>query len=168
MGGGFPNTAGDIPEGGIRPLLIALQATAWQSRGNHVAITLQSHGNHIAITASNHIATMASNHTAITSQSRPHPPSAARSQEVSARVGKTPSQVSLNWIMCKGAIPLPGASSAQQVRENAGALGWRLSDEDVAVLDGAADSLPFEFRGSGFQTADSKFVGYGFERWKLD
>ena len=54
------------------------------------------------------------------------------------------------------------------VRENAGALGWRLSDEEVALLDAAADELPFEFRGSGFQTADSKFVGYGFERWKLD
>ncbi len=87
--------------------------------------------------------------------------------EVAARYGKTPSQVSLNWIICKGAIPIPGASSTVQVRENAGALGWRLAAEDVALLDAAADSLPFEFRGSGFQTADSKFVGYGFEKWRL-
>ena len=85
-----------------------------------------------------------------------------------ARVGKTPAQVSLNWIVCKGAVPIPGASSVAQVQENAGALGWRLEPEDVAQLDAAADALPFEFRGSGFQTADSKFVGYGFERWKLD
>ena len=35
-------------------------------------------------------------------------------------------------------------------------------------LDAAADTLPFEFRGSGFQTADSKFVGYGFEKWSLN
>jgi len=89
-------------------------------------------------------------------------------QEVAARVGKTAAQVSLNWIICKGAIPIPGASSIQQVEDNAGALGWRLDPKDVALLDAAADSLEWEFRGSGFQTADSKFVGYGFEKWKLD
>jgi len=88
--------------------------------------------------------------------------------KVAERVGKTPAQVSLNWIMCKGAIPLAGASSAAQVQENSGALGWRLDPEDVAILDAAADKLPFEFRGCGFQTADSKFVGYKFERWQLD
>lgn len=112
-GGGFPNTAGDIPQGGMQSLLVTLQ-------------------------------------------------------EVAARVKKTPAQVSLNWIICKGAIPIPGASSELQVRDNAGALGWRLSEEDIAALDGAADALEFEFRGSGFQTADSKFVGYGFEKWRLN
>jgi pyridoxine 4-dehydrogenase len=89
-------------------------------------------------------------------------------QEVAARIGKTPAQVSLNWIICKGAIPLPGATSIQHIQDNVGALGWRLDPEDVAKLDAAADSLDWEFRGSGFQTADSKFVGYGFETWKLD
>ena len=37
-----------------------------------------------------------------------------------------------------------------------------------APLDAAADALDFDFRGAGFQTTDSKFVGYGFERWRLD
>ena len=68
----------------------------------------------------------------------------------------------------QGAIPISGVSSAHNVGENAGALGWRLSADDVALLDTAADTLPFEFAGSGFQTTDSKFVGYGFERWRLD
>ena len=81
---------------------------------------------------------------------------------------KTPAQVALNWVICKGAIPIPGASNPQQVLDNAGALGWRLSDEEVAMLDAAADSLEWEFNGCGFQTADSKFVGYGFEKWRLD
>lgn len=112
-GGGFPNTAGDIPKGGIRELLFVLH-------------------------------------------------------EIAAKTRKSPAQVSLNWIICKGAIPIPGASSSLQVLDNAGALGWRLGDEDVARLDAAADALEFEFRGSGFQTADSKFVGYGFEQWRLD
>lgn len=49
--------------------------------------------------------------------------------------GKTPSQVALNWLMCKGSVPIPGAKNARQAEENAGALGWRLSDEQVDILD---------------------------------
>jgi aryl-alcohol dehydrogenase-like predicted oxidoreductase len=52
--------------------------------------------------------------------------------------GKTPSQVALNWIIAKGAVPIPGAKSSTQAQENAGALGWRLDGDDVAVLDAAA------------------------------
>lgn len=52
-----------------------------------------------------------------------------------AHEGKTPAQVALNWIICKGAIPIPGAKNAQQARDNAGALGWRLTPEEVAELD---------------------------------
>jgi aryl-alcohol dehydrogenase-like predicted oxidoreductase len=51
---------------------------------------------------------------------------------------KTPSQVALNWIIAKGAIPIPGAKNGQQAAENAGALGWSLDDADVAALDAAA------------------------------
>jgi aryl-alcohol dehydrogenase-like predicted oxidoreductase len=52
--------------------------------------------------------------------------------------GKTPSQVALNWIIVKGAVPIPGAKSAAQAQENAGALGWRIDDDDLAMLDQAA------------------------------
>jgi aryl-alcohol dehydrogenase-like predicted oxidoreductase len=52
--------------------------------------------------------------------------------------GKTPSQVALNWVIAKGAVPIPGAKSAAQAAENAGALGWRMDDDDLAVLDEAA------------------------------
>jgi len=48
---------------------------------------------------------------------------------------KTPSQVALNWVICKGAVPIPGAKNRQQAEQNAGALGWRLSAEDVEALD---------------------------------
>jgi aryl-alcohol dehydrogenase-like predicted oxidoreductase len=30
--------------------------------------------------------------------------------------GKTPTQVALNWLVCKGALPIPGAKNAKQVR----------------------------------------------------
>ena len=49
--------------------------------------------------------------------------------------GKTASQVALNWVVCKGAIPIPGAKDTVQAVENAGALGWRLTDQEVADLD---------------------------------
>jgi aryl-alcohol dehydrogenase-like predicted oxidoreductase len=52
--------------------------------------------------------------------------------------GKSPSQVALNWVMAKGAVPIPGAKSAPQAQENAGALGWRIDADDLAVLDEAA------------------------------
>ena len=51
--------------------------------------------------------------------------------------GKTPAQVALNWLLCKGALPIPGARNASQVEENAGALGWRLTDAQLAALDRA-------------------------------
>ncbi len=49
--------------------------------------------------------------------------------------GKSAAQVALNWVICKGAIPIPGAKNEQQAAHNAGALGWRLSVDEVAALD---------------------------------
>ncbi len=64
--------------------------------------------------------------------------------------GKTPAQVALNWTICKGALPIPGAKSAKQVQEIAGAVGWRLSEGEVLELEKASDRIapplgaPFE------------------------
>ena len=55
--------------------------------------------------------------------------------------GKTPAQVSLNWIMRKGAVPIPGAKNARQAKENAGALGWELSADEVVALEHASRDL---------------------------
>jgi aryl-alcohol dehydrogenase-like predicted oxidoreductase len=52
--------------------------------------------------------------------------------------GKSAAQVAINWTICKGAMPIPGAKNVQQARENIGALGWRLSDEEVKRLDDAS------------------------------
>ncbi|MCA2002282.1 MAG: aldo/keto reductase [Chloroflexi bacterium] len=54
---------------------------------------------------------------------------------------KTVSQVALNWVICKGALPIPGAKNARQAELNAGGAGWRLSNEEVAALDEAADKV---------------------------
>lgn len=52
--------------------------------------------------------------------------------------GKTPGQVALNWIMAKGAVPIPGAKNRKQAEENAGALGWHLESDEVSALDRVA------------------------------
>lgn len=55
--------------------------------------------------------------------------------------GKSNTQVALNWVICKGALPIPGAKDAAQASENAGTLGWRLTDDEVANLDEESDKI---------------------------
>ena len=55
--------------------------------------------------------------------------------------GKSNSQVALNWTICKGTLPIPGAKNESQALQNAGALGWRLTDEEVAQLDETSDEV---------------------------
>ena len=38
---------------------------------------------------------------------------------------KTVSQVALNYIISKGAIPIPGCRTVTQLKDNLGAMGWR-------------------------------------------
>jgi len=57
-----------------------------------------------------------------------------------ARDGKTPSQVAINWTMRKDTVPIPGAKTARQAQENAGALGCQLSEGEIAALDAASES----------------------------
>ena len=51
---------------------------------------------------------------------------------------KTPGQVALNWLIAKGSVPIPGAKNRRQAEDNAGALGWSMSADDVAALDAVA------------------------------
>lgn len=55
--------------------------------------------------------------------------------------GRSNAQVALNWTIRKGTLPIPGAKNLKQAQENAGALGWRLTDDEVAKLDEASDQL---------------------------
>lgn len=54
---------------------------------------------------------------------------------------RTSAQVALNWCLCKGTLPIPGAKNADQASMNAGALGWRLTDDEVSKLDEASDMV---------------------------
>jgi aryl-alcohol dehydrogenase-like predicted oxidoreductase len=56
-------------------------------------------------------------------------------KELGDKYSKTPAQVALNWLMCQpGVIPIPGIKTATQVEQNAGALGWELSADEVMEL----------------------------------
>jgi aryl-alcohol dehydrogenase-like predicted oxidoreductase len=49
--------------------------------------------------------------------------------------GKAPAAVALNWLICKGVVPIPGARNPIQARENADALGWQLTNDEVNRLE---------------------------------
>jgi aryl-alcohol dehydrogenase-like predicted oxidoreductase len=55
--------------------------------------------------------------------------------------GKSNTQIALNWVICKGAMPIPGAKTAGQALENAGALGWKLTEVEMERLDAASDAI---------------------------
>ena len=60
---------------------------------------------------------------------------------VAAQVNKTPAQVALNWCISRpNVIAIPKSNSLSRTEENCGASGWRLSEEQMHVLDQAFDS----------------------------
>ena len=55
--------------------------------------------------------------------------------ELGDKYSKTPAQVALNWLICQpGVIPIPGIKTAAQVDQNAGALGWELTVDEISEL----------------------------------
>ncbi|MBD2393799.1 aldo/keto reductase [Cyanobacterium aponinum FACHB-4101] len=66
--------------------------------------------------------------------------------------GKTMAQTAINWCICKGTIPIPGAKNPLQARENLGALGWRLSRGEVEELERVALGLNKQMIQNIFQT----------------
>lgn len=58
--------------------------------------------------------------------------------------GKTVPQVALNWLLQRPTVStvLIGARTETQLRQNLGAIGWRLSREQAARLDAASMVRP--------------------------
>ncbi len=57
-------------------------------------------------------------------------------EEVGSKYGKTPAQVLLNWVIRKpNIVAIPKAARLEHMRENIGAIGWRLDDDDVKKLE---------------------------------
>ncbi len=68
---------------------------------------------------------------------------AAAVMQVAADIGRTPSQVAINWVrqQSPNIIPILGARRDSQLRDNLGALDFTLSDEQMQRL-AAANPLP--------------------------
>jgi len=59
-------------------------------------------------------------------------------QKVASETGKTMAQVALNWCISRpGVIAIPKTDRVERVVEACGASGWRLSREQIAVLERA-------------------------------
>lgn len=67
--------------------------------------------------------------------------------------GKTMAQTAINWCICQGTIPIPGAKNPRQAKDNLGALGWRLSQGEVEELEKVALSLNKQMIQNIFQTS---------------
>ena len=65
-------------------------------------------------------------------------------EAVAAETGKTVPQVAINWLLRRPTVAsvIIGARNEAQLRDNLGAVGWALSDAQVAALDAASDVLP--------------------------
>jgi aryl-alcohol dehydrogenase-like predicted oxidoreductase len=60
-----------------------------------------------------------------------------RVQQVAERVGATPAQVALAWVLSRGryVVPIPGTKTPRYLEDNAGAADVRLNEADIAELD---------------------------------
>jgi diketogulonate reductase-like aldo/keto reductase len=59
-------------------------------------------------------------------------------REIGERYSKSPSQIALRWLIENEIVlPIPGAKNSKQAAENAGALSFSLSPEEVEALSQA-------------------------------
>jgi aryl-alcohol dehydrogenase-like predicted oxidoreductase len=61
--------------------------------------------------------------------------------KVAAETGKTVPQVALNWLLQRPTVSsvIVGARNEEQLRQNLGAVGWNLTEAQVAALDKASE-----------------------------
>ena len=65
-------------------------------------------------------------------------PVLAALKEIASRYNATPAQVALNWLIHfhgETVVAIPGASRVRHAQESAGAMSFRLSDDELAHLD---------------------------------
>jgi aryl-alcohol dehydrogenase-like predicted oxidoreductase len=61
----------------------------------------------------------------------------SRVRQLAGRIGATPAQVALAWVLMQGphVVPIPGTKTPRYLADNAGAAGLHLSAADLAELD---------------------------------
>lgn len=65
---------------------------------------------------------------------------------VANEVGKTVPQVAINWLLRRPTVSsvIIGARTEEQLKQNLGAVGWKLSDQQIAQLD-KASAVPLTY-----------------------
>jgi len=65
-------------------------------------------------------------------------------EEVAEETGKSIAQVSLNWLLQRPGVVniVIGARNEEQLRQNLGATGWKLTAEQIRKLDAASEVPP--------------------------
>jgi len=56
-------------------------------------------------------------------------------KQIGRKYGKSAAQVSLQWLLQKGSIVIPKASSKGHLKESMDLVGWELSIEDIEAID---------------------------------
>ena len=64
--------------------------------------------------------------------------------EIAEERGKTIAQVALNWVLSRPSVcnVIIGARNEEQLVQNLGAVGWQLSEEEIARLDRVSQDIP--------------------------
>ncbi|MHB8860843.1 MAG: aldo/keto reductase [Pirellulaceae bacterium] len=64
--------------------------------------------------------------------------------EVARQTGKTVPQIALNWLLQRPSVAtvIIGARNEEQLRQNLGAVGWKLSPDQMALLESASAVTP--------------------------
>jgi len=86
--------------------------------------------------------------------------------ELAEETGRTVPQIALNWLLTRPTVAsvIVGARDAAQLRQNLGAIGWRLADEQIARLDAVSmPSVPYPHfpyhRQEGFARLNPPLAG---------
>lgn len=74
--------------------------------------------------------------------------------KIAQKYNKTPYQVALNWLINQnGVVTIPKTTSLEHLKENLGALGWQLNENDMDVLTNdfpgqyfVSDRLPLTYK----------------------
>ena len=86
---------------------------------------------------------------------------------VAKQVGKSPTQVALNWLRYKNTIPILGARDISQLKDSLAATEWELTAEQMAELD-EASHIPLGFPHDFLRSAPVRNYFYAGVRDKVD
>jgi aryl-alcohol dehydrogenase-like predicted oxidoreductase len=65
-------------------------------------------------------------------------------EELAAETGKSVPQIALNWLLSRPTVStvILGARNEEQLKQNIGASGWKLTPQQIAKLDQASQKAP--------------------------